>query len=198
MIRWIKAATRTLRAAGPTPPDTLRSQPFATWSAIHVAMLVVAIGANTTWATEDTPNHRAPIPAVQYAPTPAGDLADMPLWAYGVGAPPRPGDTADPQRAPGPWFDPAVEHSEQLKPLNIEGSTRSYTLLELNDWQHMADWFPEQHAQVPRVIERGPANLGARTRACAFCHRVLGAGRPENAPVFGLPVVFAPARRLSQ
>src|SRR5215472_14382609 len=189
----VRAAARiaqALRAAGATPRDMLRTQRFATWSAIPVAMLVVAIGTNTTRATEDTPNDQAAILPVPYAPTPTGDLADIPLWAYGVAAPPGPGDTADPQRAPGPWFDPAVEHNEQLKPLHIEGSKRSYTLLELNDWQHMADWFPAQHAQVPRVIERGPANLGARTRACGFCHRVLGAGRPENAPVFGLPVAY--------
>ena len=188
-----KAAARiaqALRSAGRTSGDTLRGQRFATSCAIPIAMLVVAIGATTTRATENAPDHQAAILSVRYAPTLTSDPADMPLWAYGVTTSPRPGDTAEPQRAPGPWFDPAVEHNEQLKPLHIEGSKRSYTLLELNDWQHMADWFPEEHAQVPRVIERGPENLGARTRACGFCHRVLGAGRPENAPVFGLPVAY--------
>jgi cytochrome c553 len=114
----------------------------------------------------------------------------MPLWAYGITEPPKPGEMAKPQRAAGPWFDPALDHDQQLKPLRIEGSNRTYTLYELNDWQHVADWFPEAHGPLPRVIERGPASLGAQTRACGFCHRVQGGGRPENAPVFGLPDAY--------
>jgi cytochrome c553 len=181
---------QALRSTGRTSADALRGQRFATSRAIPVAMLVFAIGTTSARAAENAPDHQATILTARHAPTLAGDPADMPLWAYGVTTSPRTGDAAEPQRAPGPWFDPAVEHDEQLKPLHIEGSKRSYTLLELNDWQHMADWFPEAHAQIPRVIERGPESLGARTRACGFCHRVLGAGRPENAPVFGLPVGY--------
>ena len=130
------------------------------------------------------------VPAHAAAPARSADVADMPLWAYGVLDPPKPGDTAKPQRAPGPWLDPAIDHDEQLKPLHIEGSGQSYTLFELNDWQHVPDWFPQTHGPVPRVIGHGPASLGAQARACGFCHRVLGGGRPENAPVFGLPVAY--------
>lgn len=118
------------------------------------------------------------------------DVRDMPLWAYGVVAPPRSGDAAKPQAAPGPSFDPSIPRAEQLEPLRVDGSSRTYTRIELNDWQHVADWFPEQHAPVPRVIEHGPDSLGAQTRACGFCHRVTGGGRPENASVFGLPVAY--------
>jgi cytochrome c553 len=120
----------------------------------------------------------------------ADRVEEMPLWAYGVLDPPKPGDTAKPQRTPGPWFDPAMTHDEQLKPLHIQGSTQSYTLFELNDGQHVPDWFPQTHGPVPHVIEHGPESLGAQTRACGYCHRVLGGGRPENAPVFGLPVAY--------
>lgn len=153
-----------------------------------VAMLTIAIGSSAAGATASAADGPEASASTQGAPTVA--VADMPLWAYGVMATPGPGDVAQPQRAPGPWFDPTLDHDEQLKPLHIEGSQRTYTFLELNDWQHMADWFPQAHAPVPQVIERGPASLGAQTRACGFCHRVSGGGRPENAPVSGLPVAY--------
>jgi cytochrome c553 len=122
------------------------------------------------------------------APLAAAD--DWPLWAYGITAPPKPGDTAKPQPAPGPWFDPAIPREEQLKPIHIEGSTVSYTLVELNDGQHAPDWFPDSHGPVPSAILHGPAGLGKLTLACGDCHRVQGGGRPENAPVYGLPVAY--------
>ena len=88
------------------------------------------------------------------------EATDWPLWAYGVTTLPQPGDTAKPQRAPGPWFRPDLPREEQLRPLQIEGSSRRYTMLELNDWQHTPDWFPEEHGPVPVAISRGPASLG--------------------------------------
>ncbi len=118
------------------------------------------------------------------------EATDWPLWAYGVTTPPQPGDTAKPQRAPGPWFRPDLPREEQLRPLQIEGSSRRYTMVELNDWQHTPDWFPEEHGPVPVAISRGPTSLADQTRACGFCHRIHGGGRPENAPVFGLPVAY--------
>lgn len=120
----------------------------------------------------------------------ASQASDWPLWAYGVSAPPQAGDRAVPQRAPGPWFRPDLPREEQLRPLHIAGSARTYSMVELNDWQHTPDWFPEQHGPVPVAISRGPASLGDQTRACGFCHRIHGGGRPENAPVFGLPVAY--------
>lgn len=119
-----------------------------------------------------------------------GSAHDWPLWAYGVTEPPKPGDMAVPQRSPGPWFRPDIPREEQLKPLHLDGSRVSYTMVELDDWQHTPDWFPEQHGPVPSAIARGPESLGDQTRACGFCHRLHGGGRPENAPVFGLPVSY--------
>src|SRR5512146_539422 len=50
------------------------------------------------------------------APATSGDLADMPMWAYGITTLPQPGDTAKPQPW-GRWFDPAIDRDEQLKPV---------------------------------------------------------------------------------
>lgn len=117
-------------------------------------------------------------------------LADMPLWAYGITTLPQPGDTATPQGW-GRQFDPAIDHDEQLKPvLHVAGSSRSYSSIELSDWANAVDWFPDEHAPMPAVVQHGSAALGEKKRACAFCHRVNGGGRPENAPVAGLPVEY--------
>lgn len=135
-----------------------------------------------------TPVVSAPLPA----PTPAvsRDWSDMPLWAYGVTAVPLAGDQAKPQGPPGRSFDPAIDHDEQLKPLHVEGSSRTYTLVDLSDWQNEVDWFPNEHKPMPAVVEQGPASLGAQTRACAVCHKTNGGGRPENAAIAGLSVAY--------
>ncbi|MBS0379917.1 MAG: c-type cytochrome [Proteobacteria bacterium] len=117
-------------------------------------------------------------------------LADMPLWAYGITTLPQPGDTAEPQGW-GRQFNPAIDHDEQLKPaLHVAGSSRTYAPIDLRDWANAVDWFPDEHSPMPDVVQHGSAALGERRRACAFCHRVNGGGRPENAPVAGLPVEY--------
>ena len=114
----------------------------------------------------------------------------MPLWAYGVKS--RPHATDKPKAADPPTrkFDPAIDHAEQLQPLHVRGSGRTYSLVDLSDWQNVVDWFPAEHAPMPSVVQHGPASLGRLTRACAYCHKTSGGGRPDNAPVAGLPVAY--------
>jgi len=116
--------------------------------------------------------------------------SDMPLWAYGVTAVPHTGDKARPADAPGRKFDSATDHVEQLRPLHVEGSRRTYSLVDLSDWQNVVDWFPNEHMPMPSVVQHGPASLRTLTRACAFCHKTTGGGRPDNAPVAGLPIPY--------
>jgi len=134
----------------------------------------------------------APAAQATSAPGPGNSDAgqDWPLWAYGVLTAPKSGDHAVPQSAPGPHFRTDRSREEQLRPLHVEGSSVSYNAIELSDWQHTPDWFPETHGPVPAAILRGPASLGEQTRACGVCHRIHGGGRPENAPVSGLPVSY--------
>jgi cytochrome c553 len=114
----------------------------------------------------------------------------MPLWAYGVTTVPHAGDKAKPPETPQRKFDPAIDHVEQLRPLRVDGSERTFSLVDLSDWQNAVDWFPNEHVPMPSVVQHGPASLGTMTRACAFCHKTTGGGRPDNASVAGLPAQY--------
>lgn len=75
---------------------------------------------------------------------------------------------------------------EMQKPLHVPGSAYTYTL---NDYDHMfgaPDWFPQDHPPMPRIVARGRKPAWA----CAFCHLPTGQGRPENAPLAGLPAAY--------
>jgi cytochrome c553 len=137
--------------------------------------------------------HRTEVFGASAPPIPATtprDWSDLPLWAYGVANPPHAGDRGKPQTSFGRSVDPTLPRDEQLKPLHVGGSGRAYTLLDLSDWHNPADWFPDEHAPLPYVVAHGPASLGEKSCACAYCHKVTGGGRPDNAPVAGLPTAY--------
>lgn len=49
------------------------------------------------------------------------------------------------------------------------------------------DWFPQDHAPMPDVVEHGrPPSLSA----CVMCHLPNGVGGPESAVIAGLPVAY--------
>jgi cytochrome c553 len=50
------------------------------------------------------------------------------------------------------------------------------------------DWYPQDHPQMPPVVANG--RMEGNVTACALCHMPNGKGRPENAPVSGLPVDY--------
>jgi cytochrome c553 len=119
------------------------------------------------------------------------DFASEPLWAYGYTEPPNPGDTAAPQTPPSRNLRPNEDPDEQTRPRQVEGSTMAYSLVDIRDGGHVIDWFPEEHPTKPPVIVTGPAaGSGNTARGCANCHLPHGRGRPENAPVAGLPVAY--------
>jgi cytochrome c553 len=115
-----------------------------------------------------------------------------PLWAYGFLTPPKPGDKANPQGAPAPRGPrPNQDLAEQTRPRTAEGSTRSFSLVDIRDARNAIDWFPEEHGPMPDIVAHGPAaGTGNTARACASCHLSNGRGRPENAPVSGQPVAY--------
>jgi cytochrome c553 len=110
---------------------------------------------------------------------------DSPAWAYGVpnsppATPPEAsaaagGQTAGAARQP----DTSVKH--------IPDSPQAFTLAQIRDFFNVADWFPGDHPPMPDVFVHGRA---PDVRGCGMCHMPNGKGRPENAPIAGLPYVY--------
>jgi len=113
-----------------------------------------------------------------------------PLWAYGFDQPAKPGDKAAPQAPPSRNLRPNQDPGEQTRPRHLEGSSATYSLVDVRDGQNVIDWFPGDHPPMPSVVAHGPARLGNRMRGCGSCHLPNGKGRPENAAPAALPVTY--------
>src|SRR5262245_19929368 len=110
-------------------------------------------------------------------PVQGADL--QPSWAYGFTVPPPPGTPLAPPN-PQPVLD-AVTH------LTVPGSTRTFTRAQISNRQQPADWFPEDHPEMPEIVARGRETAEPqKIWACALCHYPNGKGRPENANITGL------------
>ena len=70
---------------------------------------------------------------------------------------------------------------------HVPGSTKSMTISQVRDGFNVPDWHPEQHAEMPEVVEHGKK---PDVRACGWCHMPDGVGRPENAGLSGLPAAY--------
>ncbi|HEY2842406.1 MAG TPA: hypothetical protein VGJ09_02105, partial [Bryobacteraceae bacterium] len=88
-------------------------------------------------------------------------------WAYPV-----------PNTNPPPAGDP-----KEVKRLN--GSSKSYTQAQIDDQLNPPDWFPQEHATLPGIVEHG-----FQVQACGSCHLMSGLGHPESANLAGLPVPY--------
>ncbi len=114
-----------------------------------------------------------------------------PLWAYAWSTQPQPGDKPVPQAAPTRDLRPGEEPEEQTRPRRVEGSSATYSLVDIRDGHNVIDWFPGDYPPMPDIIKHGPARLMAeRGRGCGSCHLPNGKGRPENAPPAGQPVAY--------
>ncbi len=115
-----------------------------------------------------------------------------PLWAYGFLAPPAPGEKPDSQRVRHSTRELlATEASEEQTRLrHVAGSLAAYSRIDIRDGGNVADWFPDDHPPMSNVMVHGPKKLGKASWGCAYCHLPTGKGRPENAPVAGLPVAY--------
>ena len=114
----------------------------------------------------------------------------QPLWAYGFVDAPKPGDKAAPQATPTRNLRPNEDPGEQTKARQLPGSSASYSLVDIRDGSIVADWYPEDHPNMPDIIRLGPAKAGPARRGCGFCHLPNGLGRPENAPTAALPRAY--------
>jgi cytochrome c553 len=136
-------------------------------------------------------------------PAPDAEDPNKPVWAYAVapGAPiagaPRGGGgggqrgggrAADGQAgapgAPGGARGGGGRGAPDTTLHSLAGSKFQFTLAQVRNAFDPADWFPEDHPQMPDIVAHGHQ---PDARACAFCHMPNGKGRPENAPIAGLP-----------
>jgi cytochrome c553 len=94
---------------------------------------------------------------------------------------------------PAHWAFPLVVEknvapgSDDTGPLQIPRTAKTYTSAQIDDLFNPPDWFPDEHAPLPHVVQRG----GAKTvPACASCHLVSGMGHPESSQLAGLPAIY--------
>jgi cytochrome c553 len=71
-------------------------------------------------------------------------------------------------------------------PHTLAGSKFSFTRAEVWSSYGPADWFPEDHPQMPEIVAKGRKSSNPPIVACALCHLTDGSGRPENANLTGL------------
>ena len=71
---------------------------------------------------------------------------------------------------------------------SVPGSTLQFTRAQIGNGYGPADWFPGDHPQMPPIVAQGRRE--AEIFACGLCHYPNGKGRPENAPVAGLPYEY--------
>jgi cytochrome c553 len=98
---------------------------------------------------------------------------DPPAWAYAV------------VNTPVARGQAAAHDENELR--QLPGSSRRFSLKQVEDVNEPADWFPEDHPAMPDIVRTGRQ---PGVRACAFCHMPNGKGRPSNAPVAGLPAAY--------
>src|SRR5919201_1364221 len=94
--------------------------------------------------------------------------AEFPDWAYPVA----------PQGLPRP---------DANKIVTQPGSDKKYTEVEVNNPFGPPDWYPMDHAPLPKTVAEGrrPA-----VRACALCHLTTGDGHPESSSIAGLSAAY--------
>jgi len=85
-----------------------------------------------------------------------------------------------------PWSTPArgsiIEQVDD-KVHTVVGSKITYTQAQIDNKFSAPDWFPNQHAPMPSIVQFGKKPT---VWACASCHLASGGGHPESATLAGL------------
>ncbi len=77
---------------------------------------------------------------------------------------------------------PAEEDDGSLH--SLPGSDFQFTLTQARNRFGPADWYPQDHLEMPSIVAVGREEAGIM--ACALCHYPNGQGKPENASVVDL------------
>ena len=142
------------------------------WALCAIGLAAVVVGPCASGvAAKDT----GALDSAQHAPRPPGAFV-VPAWAY----PTDPPAGATPRPQP-----------DATMPQHVPGSSATYTLAQVGELFAVPDWHPDSHPPMPEVVAHGrkPA-----VYACGYCHLPDGSGRPENAPLAGLPAAYVVAQ----
>ena len=96
----------------------------------------------------------------------------------------QPGTLPPPPAREPSWAFPIQAGSLPAEPpgqKTIPGSSRKFTVQEIDDLLNPPDWFPEEHRPPAPIVQKGH---GAAL-ACGSCHLMSGLGHPESADVSG-------------
>ena len=105
-----------------------------------------------------------------------------------------------PQQAPAPfvpppgiaWAFPVADKvqpaaTEDSGPKQVPGSSKTYPAAQIDDLFNPPDWFPDEHAPLPSIVEHG---IPKTVQACGSCHLMSGTGHPESGRLAGLPAKY--------
>lgn len=79
----------------------------------------------------------------------------------------------------------------KTKMVSLPGVAVQFSEAQTRNVEHTIDWRPKEHPLPPPGVT-GTGRPGAM--ACGFCHLPDGRGRPENAPLAGLPAAYIVAQ----
>lgn len=119
----------------------------------------------------------------------SGQSPVPPPWAYGYNA-----AGPEPAAPPCPRDAKPLECARLGAPRpkdvthTLAGSDKRFTEFDIHHDYAPADWYPGDHPAMPDIVAHGRES--ATIRACALCHFPNGQGKPENAPVAGLPAAY--------
>ena len=68
----------------------------------------------------------------------------------------------------------------------MPGSSKSYTPAQIDDLMNPPDWFPDEHAPAPALVQKGHGTA----LACGACHLMSGEGHPESAGLTGFTAAY--------
>jgi cytochrome c553 len=118
-----------------------------------------------------------------------GQVPAPPPWAYGFtsgGAePPAPPCAMDSKP-----LDCARLGAPRPKDVvhKLPDTDKSFTEYAIHYDYGPADWYPDEHPPMPEIVAHGRES--DKLRPCGLCHYPNGQGKPENAPVAGLPAAY--------
>ena len=118
-----------------------------------------------------------------------GQVAAPPPWAYGFtsgGAEPA----APPCAMDSKPLDCARLGAPRPKDVThkLPDTDKSFTEYAIHYDYGPADWYPDEHPPMPEIVAHGRES--DKLRPCGLCHYPNGQGKPENAPVAGLPAAY--------